>query len=92
MKPSPLLMIICVTLWATFIQLRAQQAQQGRSYGRSIVLSRDGIAATSQVLASQAGAQVLARGGTAVDAAIASNAVLGLTEPMMTGIGDTGRG
>jgi len=59
----------------------------GRNYGRSMVISRQGIAATSQVLASQAGAQILARGGSAVDAAIASNAVLGLTEPLMTGMG-----
>jgi gamma-glutamyltranspeptidase/glutathione hydrolase len=59
----------------------------GRNYGRSIVISQQGIAATSQVLASQTGAQVLARGGSAVDAAIASNAVLGVTEPMMTGLG-----
>lgn len=60
---------------------------QGRSYGRSIVISQQGIVATSQVLASQAGAQILAKGGTAVDAAIAANAVLGVTEPMMTGMG-----
>jgi gamma-glutamyltranspeptidase/glutathione hydrolase len=59
----------------------------GRNYGRSIVISQLGIAATSQVLASQTGAQILARGGSAVDAAIASNAVLGVTEPMMTGLG-----
>jgi gamma-glutamyltranspeptidase / glutathione hydrolase len=59
----------------------------GRNYGRSIVMSQQGIAATSQVLASQTGAQILARGGSAVDAAIASNAVLGVTEPMMTGLG-----
>ena len=59
----------------------------GRNYGRSIVISQQGIAATSQVLASQTGAQILARGGSAVDAAIASNAVLGVTEPMMTGLG-----
>ena len=59
----------------------------GRDYGRSMVISQRGIAATSQVLASQAGAQILARGGSAVDAAIAANAVLGVTEPMMTGLG-----
>jgi len=62
-------------------------AQRGRNYGRSMVISQQGIAATSQVLASQTGAQILARGGSAVDAAIAANAVLGVTEPMMTGLG-----
>jgi len=52
-----------------------------------MVMTRYGIVATSHTLASQAGAQVLARGGSAVDAAIAANAVLGVTEPMMNGIG-----
>jgi gamma-glutamyltranspeptidase/glutathione hydrolase len=60
---------------------------QGRSYGRSNVISQQGIVATSQVLASQAGAEILAKGGSAVDAAIAANAVLGVTEPLMTGLG-----
>jgi gamma-glutamyltranspeptidase / glutathione hydrolase len=65
----------------------AALAAQGRNYGRSMVISQGGIVATSQVLASQAGAQILARGGSAVDAAIAANAVLAVTEPMMTGMG-----
>src|SRR5882762_2155360 len=60
---------------------------QDRSYGRSMVVTSGGIAATSQYLASQAGADVLRRGGSAIDAAIAANAVLGVTEPMMNGIG-----
>jgi gamma-glutamyltranspeptidase / glutathione hydrolase len=59
----------------------------GRSYGRSLVLSQQGIVASSQAVASQAGAQILARGGSAADAAIATNAVLGVVEPMMDGIG-----
>jgi gamma-glutamyltranspeptidase / glutathione hydrolase len=59
----------------------------GRSYGRSMVISQDGIAATSQILASQTAAGILARGGSAADAAIAANAVLGVVEPMMDGLG-----
>jgi gamma-glutamyltranspeptidase/glutathione hydrolase len=62
-------------------------AQMGRDYGRSMTITQQGIVATSQILASQAGAQILARGGSAVDAAIAANAVLGVVEPMMDGIG-----
>ena len=60
---------------------------QARDYGRSMVITQQGIAATSQTLASQAAAQILAKGGSAVDAAIAANAVLGVVEPMMDGIG-----
>jgi len=58
-----------------------------RAEARSRVISRHGIVAASQTLASQAGAQVLARGGSAMDAAIAANAVLGVVEPMSNGLG-----
>jgi gamma-glutamyltranspeptidase/glutathione hydrolase len=60
---------------------------QDRSQARSMVITDRGIVATSQTLASQAGAQVLARGGSAIDAAIAANAVLGVVEPESDGIG-----
>ena len=60
---------------------------QERAQARSMVISQGGVVATSQTLASQAGAQVLARGGSAIDAAIAANAVLAVVEPMMNGIG-----
>jgi gamma-glutamyltranspeptidase/glutathione hydrolase len=62
-------------------------SQMDRSQTRSMVVSKLGIVATSQALASQAGAQILAQGGSAADAAIAANAVLGVVEPMMDGIG-----
>jgi len=58
-----------------------------RSHARSMVISRYGIVATAHALASQAGAEVLARGGSAADAVIAANALLGVTEPMMNGMG-----
>ena len=64
-----------------------QFSGQDRSYGRSVVMTDRGIVATSHYVASQAGAQVLAKGGSAIDAAIAANAVLGVTEPMNNGIG-----
>ena len=60
---------------------------QDRSYGRSVVSTQYGIVATSDVQASQAGAQILEQGGSAIDAAIAANAVLGVAEPMMNGMG-----
>ena len=60
---------------------------QDRRTARSMVISKYGIVATSYVQASQAGAEVLRQGGSAVDAAIAANAVLGVEEPMMNGIG-----
>ncbi len=60
---------------------------QDRTQARSMVISRGGIVATSQVLASQAGAEILARGGNAIDAAIAANAVLQVVEPMSNGMG-----
>jgi gamma-glutamyltranspeptidase/glutathione hydrolase len=52
-----------------------------------MVITQSGVIATSQTLASQAGAQTLARGGSCVDAAIAANAVLSVVEPMMCGLG-----
>ena len=51
-------------------------AAQDRSYGRSVVSTPYGIVATSDVQASQAGARILEQGGSAIDAAIAANAVL----------------
>src|SRR5436305_3511973 len=59
----------------------------GREQARSMIVTRYGIVAASQFLASQAGAKMLESGGNAVDAAIAANAVLGLTQPYVNGMG-----
>ncbi len=81
-------MLRSILLFSVFLGTMAYNAvPEDRAYGRSVVTTDRGIVATSHYLASQAGAQVLARGGSAMDAAIAANAVLGVTEPMMNGMG-----
>jgi len=55
--------------------------------GRSRIATKYGIVAASQPLAAQVGVQVLERGGNAIDAAIAANAVMGVVEPHSCGIG-----
>jgi gamma-glutamyltranspeptidase/glutathione hydrolase len=59
----------------------------GREQARSMIVTRYGIVAASQFLASQAGAKMLESGGNAIDAAIAANAVLGVTQPYVNGMG-----
>ncbi|MEO7522390.1 MAG: gamma-glutamyltransferase [Gemmatimonas sp.] len=60
---------------------------QDRSQSRSTVSSHLGVVASESVLASQVGASILERGGNAIDAAIATNAMMGLIAPMNDGIG-----
>src|SRR6516162_9622808 len=55
--------------------------------GRSVVMAPHGMVATSQPLAVQVGLDILRRGGNAIDAAIATDAAMGLMEPMSCGIG-----
>lgn len=79
--------VFVATACGAFVFLAAPLVAQDRSYGRSVVATQYGIVATSQVSASQAGARVLEQGGSAIDAAIAANAVLNVTEPNTNGMG-----
>jgi gamma-glutamyltranspeptidase/glutathione hydrolase len=63
------------------------RAQGWLSQGRSEVLARHGVVATSDPLAAQAGLEILRQGGTAIDAAVAAGAVLDVTSQNDTGIG-----
>ena len=76
-----------VLVAAMAFSIVAGAGAQDRSQGRSMVISRGGIVAAENPLAAQAGATILARGGNAIDAAVATNAVMGVVEPMMNGIG-----
>lgn len=78
-----LTMLCAAAVFATVIPAAAQD----RGQGRSMVISRYGIVAAESPLAAQAGAQILERGGTAVDAAVAANAAMGVVAPMSNGIG-----
>ena len=69
-------------------RLSAHDRPSGPKYKtRSAVIARRGMAATSQPLATATAIRVLQDGGNAIDAAIAANAVIGVTEPMSCGIG-----
>lgn len=82
-----LLLLLAAALGLSPLAAQVSNSIQGRSQGRSMVMTRYGIVAAENPLAAQAGAQILAHGGNAVDAAVATNAVMGVVEPMMNGMG-----
>jgi gamma-glutamyltranspeptidase/glutathione hydrolase len=66
----------------------SQDRVTGKTFAtRSEVIAQNGMVATAQPLATQAALDILKKGGTAMDAAIAANAMLGLVEPNGCGIG-----
>jgi gamma-glutamyltranspeptidase / glutathione hydrolase len=67
--------------------VRGARAEGWSAQSRSEVMAQHGMVVTSQPLAAQAGLQILKGGGNAVDAAVATAAVLNLVEPMMEGVG-----
>ncbi len=76
-----------VLISATALMLSAPLHAQDRSQSRSMVSSTLGVVASESVLASQVGARILEQGGNAIDAAVATNAMMGLVAPMNDGIG-----
>ncbi|MFQ5506072.1 MAG: gamma-glutamyltransferase, partial [Planctomycetota bacterium] len=80
---------LCLAIIASMsLELPAQNRITGKPWAtRSEVIAKHGVAATSQPLATQAAIEILKSGGSAVDAAIAANALLGLVEPTGSGIG-----
>lgn len=80
---------ILSTIFLLFIHLsKSQDRITGELHAsRSEVLAQNGMVATSHPLATQIGLDILKQGGSAIDAAIAANAALGLMEPTGCGIG-----
>src|SRR6186713_1760823 len=72
---------------AASISISAGAEAQDRSQSRSVVASQSGIVASESVLASEVGARILESGGNAIDAAVATNAMMGLIAPMNDGVG-----
>lgn len=78
---------IRIVLSASLLLYGGGLTAQDRSQSRSMVASAGGIVASESVLASEAGARILEAGGNAIDAAVATNAMMGLIAPMNDGIG-----
>jgi gamma-glutamyltranspeptidase / glutathione hydrolase len=72
----------------SFNVLIAQDRVSGKTFAtRSEVIAKNGMIATNHPIASQIGIEILKKGGSAIDAAIAANAFLGLADPGSNGIG-----
>jgi gamma-glutamyltranspeptidase/glutathione hydrolase len=78
---------VFILLMISFTSFSQDRVTGKNHVTRSEVIARNGIAATSHPLATQVAIDILKKGGSAIDAAIAANAALGLMEPTGCGIG-----
>ena len=79
---------VCLVVFSVIVAVAfGRQFSSVPEQGRSMTVTKYGIVAAPQFLAAQAGAEILSAGGNAVDAAIAANAVMGVTQPYVNGMG-----
>jgi len=88
MRPFTMQVVFRIAVATCGIALMSASVRgQDRGQGRSMVISQYGIVAAESPLAAQAGISILEQGGSAVDAAVAANAVMGVVAPMSNGMG-----
>jgi len=88
LRGAAIVMLMGLTAHSAFGQMSRGDRYAGAEWAtRSPVLAQHGMAATEQPLATQIAIDILKKGGSAVDAAIAANAAIGLMQPVLNGMG-----